>query len=74
MLPHDPDEDGSQRDKNWWGFMFPTGGFESIGLSDSELLAGCRSVSPGVEYATYEMKVESWNMGTRISRPATEPG
>ena len=28
----------------------------------------------GVEYATYEMKVENWNMGTLISRPATEPG
>ena len=35
---------------------------------------GCCSESPGVEYATYEMKVESWNMGTRINRPATEPG
>jgi hypothetical protein len=30
--------------------------------------------SPGVKYATYEMKVENWNMGTLISRPATEPG
>jgi len=45
-----------------------------IELSGSELLAGCRSASPGVEYATYRMKVESWNMGTQINRPATEPG
>ena len=30
--------------------------------------------SPGVKYATYEMKVENWNMGTLIDRPATEPG
>ncbi len=35
---------------------------------------GCCSESPGVKYATYEMKVESWNMGTRINRLATEPG
>jgi hypothetical protein len=56
------------------GLDVPHWRVRSIGLSDSELLAGCRSASPGVEYATYEMKVESWNMGTRINRPATEPG
>jgi hypothetical protein len=44
------------------------------GLSDDDLLTGCRSESPGVKYATYEMKVENWNMGTLINRPATEPG
>jgi hypothetical protein len=44
------------------------------GLSDGDLLAGCRSESPGVKYATYEMKVEDRNMGTLINRPATEPG
>jgi hypothetical protein len=46
----------------------------STGFSDGDLLAGCRSVSPGVKYATYGMKVENWNMGTLINRPATEPG
>ena len=45
-----------------------------IGLSDDDLLTGRRSESPGVKYATYEMKVENWNMGTLIRRPATEPG
>jgi len=44
------------------------------GLSDDDLLSGRRSESPGVKYATYEMKVEDWNMGTLIDRPATEPG
>jgi hypothetical protein len=46
----------------------------SIGPSDGDLLAGCRSESSGVKYATYGMKVENWNMGTLINRPATEPG
>jgi len=45
-----------------------------IGLSDDDLLADRRSESPGVKYATYEVKVENWNMGTLINRPATEPG
>lgn len=39
-----------------------------------DLLTNRRSASPGVKYATYEMKVENWNMGTLIHRPATEPG
>ena len=38
------------------------------------LLTDRRSALPGVKYATYEVKVENWNMGTLISRPATEPG
>jgi len=38
------------------------------------LLTDRRSESPGVKYATYEMKVENWNMGTLMNRPATEPG
>jgi hypothetical protein len=41
-------------------------------LSDSILFIGGRSASPGVKHATYEMKVESWNMGTQINRSATE--
>jgi hypothetical protein len=45
-----------------------------IGLSDDVLLPDRRSASPGVKYATYEMKVENWNMGTLIRRPATELG
>jgi hypothetical protein len=44
------------------------------GLSDDDLLTDYRSESPRVKYATYEMKVENWNMGTLIDRPATEPG
>lgn len=43
------------------------------GLSDCILFQGDRSVSPGVKHATYEMKVERWNMGTLINRSATEP-
>jgi hypothetical protein len=38
------------------------------------LLTDRRSESPGVKYATYEVKVENWNMGTLINRRATEPG
>jgi hypothetical protein len=45
----------------------------SNGLSNRILFIGGRSVSPGVKHATYEMKVESWNMGTLINRSATEP-
>jgi hypothetical protein len=37
-------------------------------ISDSALLKGCCSPSPGVECATYEMKVKSWNMGTLNNR------
>jgi hypothetical protein len=43
-------------------------------LSDDDLPTDYRSESPEVKYATYEMKVENWNMGTLIDRPATEPG
>ena len=42
-------------------------------ISDSILLKGCCSVSPGVECATYEKKVKSWNMGTLNDRSATGP-
>jgi hypothetical protein len=46
----------------------------SNGLGDSILFfIGGRSASPGVKHATYEMKVESWNMGTQINRSAPEP-
>lgn len=73
MLRSRSDGTGSLCGLSWWGLKFSTTG-PDIGLSDGDLLAGCRSESPGVKYATYEMKVENWNMGTLIDRPATEPG
>jgi hypothetical protein len=43
MLPHDPDEDGSQCDLNRWGLIFLTGGFEA---SDSATADSSLVVAP----------------------------
>ena len=51
---------------HWWGRIADS--------ATAILLIGSRSVSPGVKHATYEMKVENWNMGTLINCSATEPG
>jgi len=74
MLPQSPDGAGSLCDLNRWGLKFSTcrSSLGARDISDSVLLEGCCSVSPGVECATYEMKVKSWNMGTLNNRSATE--
>jgi len=51
---------------------FPTG--ESVQRTQQpRSLHSGRSVSPGVKHATYEVKVESRNMGTLIDCSASEP-